>query len=398
MAKLSEPTLTRARINRLSIIIIPLILVAGLVITFTHPFSHRPQPSTDANERENAQKDSKNVKYTRSPYLFPDLADLPLIKLNPSYLYLTPDYDIQIDKNVAPTPEQEQKLAIKNAVDKYNTMTHSVYDGGPLSKPPRIVIITILDYLRSDEEHLRKILSNRIDFARSHNPTYGIYIKYTQEYASKLAGVDQNNWSKPAAIRDAMDSFPDTKYFWFIDQDVIIMRNDIDIEEYLLKPKALDPLIIRDVPVTYGGVIKTYRKNPASGVQLIISQDDSGDLDTSSIFIVQSGFSRAFMEIWFDPLYRKFAQFVHEDSKALGHILQWHPVLLAKTAIVPPRVINSNLVDGQTNSGLEREKYDYKEGDLVGNLKTCKTQGAQICSLWFKKFYEEMNAKKEEKS
>lgn len=84
-----------------------------------------------------------------------------------------------------------------------------------------------------------------------------------------------------------------------------------------------------------------------------------------------------------DPLLRNFPWDPTADklSSAIGHILQWHPTLLGKTAIVIPKVLASQY-DASLDQGGKSENaasggdlYHYNEGDLAASFKGCRARG-----------------------
>lgn len=60
------------------------------------------------------------------------------------------------------------------------------------------------------------------------------------------------------------------------------------------------------------------------------------------------------------------------------HIVQWHPTILAKLALVPQRILNSY--------SKEKGGQDYKEGDLVVRLYACGEAGEDTCETESQRF------------
>ncbi len=54
------------------------------------------------------------------------------------------------------------------------------------------------------------------------------------------------------------------------------------------------------------------------------------------------------------------------------HIVQWHPTILSKLALVPQRIMNSYSKSDNTTS-------TYTEGDFVVRLNGCEQGGERNC-------------------
>lgn len=60
------------------------------------------------------------------------------------------------------------------------------------------------------------------------------------------------------------------------------------------------------------------------------------------------------------------------------HIVQWHPTILAKLALVPQRILNSY--------SKEKGGQEYKEGDLAVRLYACGEAGEDTCETESQRF------------
>ena len=53
---------------------------------------------------------------------------------------------------------------------------------------------------------------------------------------------------------------PKTKWFWYLDENGLIMNMNINIHDYMLKPEILNSIMLRDLPlIPPDGIIKTYK-------------------------------------------------------------------------------------------------------------------------------------------
>jgi len=117
-------------------------------------------------------------------------------------------------------------------------------------------------------------------------------------------------------MRHALTKFSHSTYIWFLDQDSLIMNPDLDVETYIMNPKRLEGLMIRDHPVVPpDSVIKTFAHLKGSHVDFVLTQDRDG-LSQSSFILRKGDWSRFFLDTWFDPLYRSY-NFQKADSHAL---------------------------------------------------------------------------------
>lgn len=176
------------------------------------------------------------------------------------------------------------------------------------------------------------------------------------------------------------------------------MNPSVSIESSILDPKALGPIMRRDVPIVPpDSVIRTYRHTPPQRINFLLSQDHDG-LNPGSFLIKQGTWARYFLDVWMDPLFRNY-NFQRAEQMALvccslspllfstsntvhpqEHIVQWHPTILVKLALIPQKIINSYpTLPGQEGS--------YQEGDFVVHFQGCEAEGRN-CEKEFERFWE----------
>lgn len=257
----------------------------------------------------------------------------------------------------------------KNVITNFRLQGRRMYNG---NENPEIVLVTGINYEKLDPALLIKIIQNRVDYAHIHN--FGVYSRWVQEFIPLLqtSRNDLDNWAKPMIIREAMNAFPNAKWFWYIDETSLIMNDAININDYILKDETLEPILLRDQPILPpDGVIKTYKNVKPDHLSLIITQTDSG-LDTNNFLIKNNLGGKALLDIWKDPKMRMYTAFRKDITKALSHILQWHSELLFRTGVIPPRTINSIAIDSSTSINKE---LLYRKGDFVISHPNCKVLG-----------------------
>lgn len=66
------------------------------------------------------------------------------------------------------------------------------------------------------------------------------------------------------------------------------------------------------------------------------------------------------------------------------HIVQWHPTILAKMAIVDQSILNAY--------STSKQGAEYKDGDLAVRFPDCASAGAQACETAAQKFTQKWQA------
>ncbi|KAK9478705.1 galactosyl transferase GMA12/MNN10 family-domain-containing protein [Lipomyces japonicus] len=230
---------------------------------------------------------------------------------------------------------------------------------GKRANGPSVVLVLGLDNTKYKDDYLGKVVENRKEYADAHG--YGLYVRYNSDFKA-LLGSSGPEWAKMPLMRAALEENPGATYFWYLDQNAIIMNPNLRLEDHVTDVKRLNSLILRDVPVVPpDGVIRTYRHVPVERMKFIVSQDHEG-FQTGS-FVLQNGeYAKYVLDSWFDQLYREY-NFPKADRGALEHMAQWHPTILSKIALVPQRILNSY------PNGVGESKYE--DGDFVASLYGC---------------------------
>ncbi|PKY02636.1 subunit of Golgi family mannosyltransferase complex [Aspergillus campestris IBT 28561] len=244
---------------------------------------------------------------------------------------------------------------------------------------PSVVIVTVLDRALFSDAYIQKIIKNREDYAKRHG--YTNYFANLADYEPSLEGAPRS-WALIPAVRHAMASNPYSKFFFHLDAHALFMNPSQSLESHVLDKSRLESLMRKDVPVVPpDSIIKTYAHLRAEDVDLIVSTD-SDDLSSGSFLIRQGEFSRFFLDIWFDPLYRSY-NFARAETHSLDHLVQWHPTILARLALIPQRAINAYSRDstGAVADGT------YKDGDLIIRFNGCDTELSRSCEKEMDPYY-----------
>ncbi|CAI4061407.1 hypothetical protein N7582_001887 [Saccharomyces uvarum] len=297
----------------------------------------------------------------------------------------------------AMTDEDKKKTTDQILLVKRSFLDHGKLVYRKTNDAPEVVVVTLIDFENYDMETVIRIVQNRVDYAQKHQ--YGVYVRWIQEFLPALENqnLDQSyDFIKPLMIRAAMHAFPTAKYIHFVDQDALLMNLDLSLQKYLLDPKILDLALLRNVPVVANSNIKTYNHFELNSAKIIIPHDTNGNIDTSSFVIANDFHGQALIDYLNDPLLRNFPWETTGDKfgYAIGHILQWHPTLLGKTAIVIPKVLASQYdasldPEGEAGNGASSgDAYHYNEGDLAASFKGCRSRGT--CASEISHMYEKI--------
>ncbi|GAV54231.1 hypothetical protein ZYGR_0AK07330 [Zygosaccharomyces rouxii] len=280
----------------------------------------------------------------------------------------------------------------KKTTDQILLVKRSFLDHGKLiyrkeSNHPEIVIVTLIDFEKYPVDTIVNIVQNRVDYAQKHN--YGVYVRWVQEFIPMLKHQDvQESYQfiKPLIMRAAMHAFPQAKYLMFVDEDAIIMKTNLPLQQHILNPKVLETSLLKNTPVVPQSNIKTYKHFQTAGTKIIIPQSSDGVFDLSTFLVSTDLYGKSLLEYLIDPLFMDYAWPSFESS--LGHLLQWHPQLLKRTAIVTNKIIAATYdpAKGAAAQGKDTSPAPhYTEGDFVISFKGCKLRGS--CASDINTFY-----------
>lgn len=324
-----------------------------------------------------------------SSLIFPQVEHAPLLKeIGVRGLYVlrleaNGDKRYVIKPEDKPLPDDERrKITSQTMLVKKSFLDHGklVYRK---NHSPDTVIVTLIDFENYELETLVSVVQNRVDYAQKHN--YGVYVRWIQEFTPLLASQNLENsgsFCKTLIMRAALHAFPNSKRFVFIEDTSLITNFKLSVENNLLNPKILDVALLRDAPILPDSVIKTYKHLDLSDVSIIIPHTKENKILTSTFIISNDIYGKAFIEYINDPLIKDFEW--ENLNHCIGHILQWHPALLAKTAIVHQKLISSEYDEAYLKN-KEADTTYYTESDFIANFPNCKrdkTCNKDITSLY----------------
>ncbi|KAI4273195.1 MAG: hypothetical protein L6R35_006427 [Caloplaca aegaea] len=244
---------------------------------------------------------------------------------------------------------------------------------------PEVAVVTLIDEQDMSKEYIRKIQDNRRYYARRHG--YATFFPNVTDYNF---GESPRSWALVPALRHALTAFPHTPYFFALSPHALIMNPSIDLRAHILDKKKLEALMLKDKPVVPpDSVIKTFGNLQGDRVDLILTQDGEG-LCQGSFILKRGDWAKFFLDTWFDPLYRSY-NFQKAEGHALEHIVQWHPTILAKLAMIPQHLLNSYSVDIASRGGKD---VMYKDGEFVVRLVGCELDQNRNCEKEMETYYE----------
>ncbi|KAJ6017157.1 hypothetical protein N7451_000536 [Penicillium sp. IBT 35674x] len=235
-----------------------------------------------------------------------------------------------------------------------------------------VVIVTLLDRENFSESYINKIIANREDYAKRHG--YTNFFTSVSDY-DEAVGDQPKSWALVPAVRHAMATYPSAAYFFHLNQNALIMNPTKSLKSHLLERSKLESIMMKDVPIVPpDSIIKTFSHLKEKDIDFITTQDGE-DLSPSSFVLKNGDFARFFLDLWFDPLFRNY-NFAKAEVHGLDHIMQWHPTVLARTAIVPQRVLNAYSKDSN-GAGPDGT---YNDGDFIIRFPACDNVQAKECA------------------
>ncbi|MCJ1278582.1 hypothetical protein MMC21_006399 [Puttea exsequens] len=263
------------------------------------------------------------------------------------------------------------------------TYLFSGYSERAPSGTPEVVVVTILDEATMSDEYRDRIKENRNYYAARHG-----YTTFFPDVSDYDFGTSPRSWAAVPAMRHALTLYPHSSFFFLLSPHGLIMNPSVDLKQHILNPKRLESIMIRDAPVVPpDSVIRTFSHLKGDKIDLVLTQDNEG-LSQGSFILRRGEWSKFFLDTWFDPLYRSY-NFQKAEGHALEHVVQWHPTILTKLALVPQNLLNSYGVDIQSRGGRDAM---HKEGEFVVRLVGCELDSSRYCEKEFDQYYQQWKA------
>ena len=326
---------------------------------------------------------TKHIINTDLRFILPAIEDVEILKemgIEELFVWRGTDY---MSLNVLDKPNLAQQMAIEDSLNtdaklkvkhKFKNYRKYAHWSGP-ENSPSIVIVSALNYNMYSPEALLDLIKNRVKYATEYD--YGVYVRWTQEFVPEMNDLnfafdrERSKWTRVFCLRAAMFAFPDAEWFWYVDEDALIMEKDTDIGSYLLTRDALEVAMLRNQPIIPPtGIIKTFQTTLPEHVKFIFTQLKE-KIETGSFLVKNDPIAKGMLDIWLDKLYLSYENFENGIDSAITHILQWHPYFLGRSIIVPTRMINSVHNPSVTEEMKESDSMNYYPGDLVAQWTDC---------------------------
>ncbi|KAG6986417.1 hypothetical protein G7Y79_00095g101310 [Physcia stellaris] len=218
------------------------------------------------------------------------------------------------------------------------------------------------------KDYIKKLEENRQNYAARHG--YGTFFPSVNDYD---IGNSPRSWALVPALRHAITKYPHTTHFFALSAHGLIMNPSLSIQSHPTGEKA---------------VIKTFSHLKADKIDIVLTQDGEG-LCQGSFILRRGEWARFFLDTWFDPLYRSY-NFQKAEGHALEHVVQWHPTILTKLALIPQRLLNSYGVDISSRGGKEAM---FKDDDFVVRFVGCELDSNRNCEQEMEPYYNQWKAR-----
>ncbi|OLL24524.1 putative alpha-1,2-galactosyltransferase gmh1 [Neolecta irregularis DAH-3] len=312
---------------------------------------------------------------TSSPLQFEDSSD--------AFQYLEkPNFknEMQSDSNQS-SPNNKHEL--EKVGSSIPTETQTILQGEPLSdliisrsEGEKVVLVLASNGEGNQgdiEGLLEKVIKDRTSYAKRHG--YGFFYTNTNRYN---AGDMHPTWLKSKAISEAMTTFPNAAWFWWLDQDAIIMTPNLSIEAELLNPKILSQKLLSHEKYIRKGLPDSFSPDvyDLDKVDLICSQDHNG-INAGSILIRRSSWTDIVLDLWNNPDLKQATGFGKEQD-LIRDLLVRHDTFRNHAGIVQQRLINAYYEGG--------DNMKWQEGDLVVHFAGCWVN--KKCGVWWNEMWE----------
>lgn len=267
---------------------------------------------------------TRHTVETNSKYIYPHVEDVPTLKqITIDKLFKVsrvrdsnfPEIEKTIysslnsmddpDPAIQKTKEDQENAVsdISKVINNFKNLDKVIYKpkSGSIADYPEVVIVTALDYEKYSFAALTKIIQNRVDYGHFQN--YGVYVRWVNEFLpiinsiNNLHDKEKSKWVRLYAIQAARFAYPHAKWFWYLDQSGLIMDMTINIQEYMLNPSSLEPIMMREQPlVPPNGAIKTYKSVRAESIKVIVTQSETM-IETASFLVKNDHIGKSIIEI-----------------------------------------------------------------------------------------------------
>lgn len=312
--------------------------------------------------------DAHAVTIVQQPYIYPDLSKIEEFRKFRT-VELKDNKKVASAKNsIIYKPEKSAASSLNFFGKSLNAGKNTELDGAN----PRLVLVLGLDADRYSKDYMANVLADRLAYAKKHG--YGLYCRYLQDFIPEEENnpeqehkLDPLEWAKVNLMREAMFAFSQAAWMWWLEQDAVIMNPKFDIGSQLVFDKEiLSKNMIRDAPIIPPqSIIHTYKHVPADQIKFITTQNEAGISMNSYLIRNDQLYGRMLFDYLRDPLHRTYPGFRAAGSgraieAAVTHLVQWHPAILSRMALVPTALLGAHASEGKL-----MQNPTFKKGGFV---------------------------------
>ncbi|MCJ1347682.1 hypothetical protein MMC31_005911 [Peltigera leucophlebia] len=173
-------------------------------------------------------------------------------------------------------------------------------------------------------------------------------------------------WNKIPILKEAFARFPQAKWLYWLDIDIIIMTPSINLHDHVLTQAGLNKngAFGKELGRVGGGSsgYTTPTTVDESKVNFIISSDHWG-MNAGTFLMRRSDWTDWLLDMWDDPLYIK-ADWVMKENQAWTHMFTNHEIIRNHTAHIAQKGLNSY-------PSYNFLGEHWSEGDLLVHFAGC---------------------------
>ena len=118
--------------------------------------------------------------------------------------------------------------------------------------------------------------------------------------------ADSDSFCNTLNMRVVLNSFPNTKRFFLIEEKFLIADFKLSVEVNLLNSKILDVSLSRDTPISPIFIIKIYNSLDLLSISIVIPHTNGNNILTSTFAVLMIFIVKLFLNTSTIPLMKDF--------------------------------------------------------------------------------------------
>ena len=167
-------------------------------------------------------------------------------------------------------------------------------------------------------------------------------------------------------MQDAFDRFPNAKWLWWLDIDIIIMTSSLDLHTHVLSDEGMRRnLRLDEMLVGVGGGLLGFKSIDSiepDSINFLLASDSWG-MNVGSFLMRRSVWSDWVLEMWAGPLATQ-QDWLFQESDGWTHLFKSHKIVHDHTGHTNQRALNGY----PAHNGLGEH---WEEGDLLVHFAGC---------------------------